>query len=365
MTDRIRTKRKKDGLVQSSNLLEGGKQSVAFPGNSLTATKNGHDFSNLGDQNKSKGIDDFEVFLERVAHDIVYHDSLTPQDKEFLRTMGYQANPSAILYGKHGLQFLALHVVRENHNLKPILAFRGTDFSLNFREVIADWKTNLGLQQTEGLDQIGEAQFHSNQALIEKIIDGFSEKVIVTGHSLGGALAQITACAYPDRVSRIVTFQSPGINKEGVQKLNDHNKESKPNEMIDSTHYRVKGDIPHNFGEAMTPGSIYEFVVEGGDPHGAFPLRSSKFVPASVRRKSPINTSEEVREPAYEAARRTIPDFSIPTSREDFLVDGVKQGVSGLYKTLNNSMEWAITGDPTKLLEQYDRQRKLLTQLRQ
>jgi putative lipase involved disintegration of autophagic bodies len=36
----------------------------------------------------------------------------------------------------------------------------------------------------------------------------------VTGHSLGGALAQLAAASYGDMIQDSITFQSPGLNAE-------------------------------------------------------------------------------------------------------------------------------------------------------
>lgn len=332
----------------------------------------GHDVSKLHIEDESKAnkdnksvgeINEFEVFLEQVAHEIAYHDSLTEPDKEYLRREGYEAHLAAILYGKHGLQFLALRPIGKIQGKDSILAFRGTDIpdfekgNIKPKETMADSKTDLNLIQ------IGWRQFTENQTLIEKVLHGLEDKVIMTGHSLGGSLAQMAACTYPDKTKRIVTFQSPGINEREVRKLSDYNSRARAEDRIDSTHYRVKGDVVPSFGEAMTSGNIHEFdlgLSSFVDSHRAFPLLASKFVPNSVLDQRPsLKTQDEKRSPVNEATRRAIPILaSIPMSRRSLLVNGVKDGVTGLSTTLNNSMEWAITGDSTKLLEQYDKQRK-------
>src|SRR6185312_16300137 len=106
----------------------------------------------------------------------------------------------------------------------PVLAFRGT-------------AEKRGVQDDVNKHGVGAYQFASNEAKVLAMLDAAGGKVISTGHSLGGALAQLTAAHYPGNVSRVVTFQSPGIPKAEADKVKQYNKQH-PEGRIESTHHR-------------------------------------------------------------------------------------------------------------------------------
>ena len=114
---------------------------------------------------------------------------------------------------------------------------------------------------------IGMYQFHPNRALIEAQIAAAAAHgpIIAAGHSLGGALAQITAATFPDQVGGIVTFQAPGVSREMVQQLQNYNAEH-PDRAITAAHHRVHGDPVAMGGQALMPGIIHEHEMVGGNP---------------------------------------------------------------------------------------------------
>jgi pimeloyl-ACP methyl ester carboxylesterase len=104
---------------------------------------------------------------------------------------------------------------------------------------------------------------------------GMLSPVIVTGHSLGGALAQLTAAHFPDRVARVVTFNAPGIAAEEVKRF------AAAKDQPQVTHHRELADIVSEAGEAHLPGSVYEHEVAPGmgkvEAHQAWLLLTPQF----------------------------------------------------------------------------------------
>jgi hypothetical protein len=191
-----------------------------------------------------------DAVVEQLAHGMIDKE-LTPQDDHFLQVNGYQALP--IIRGVH--EFVMRTFLPTQAGKAPIVAFRGTRPS-KIQTVIAD------LDPTG----IGMYQFNPNRALIDAqmAMAATHGQVISSGHSLGGALAQIAAATFPDRVQRIVTFQAPGVSREMVAQLEKYNAEH-PDQAIESSHHRVKGDLVPLGGQALTPGVIHNHKMTDGN----------------------------------------------------------------------------------------------------
>ena len=145
---------------------------------------------------------------------------------------------------------------------EPVLAFAGTN--PKEKRDIADDAHTAG---------VGSYQFASNIGKVNDVLAEAGGRVIFTGHSLGGALAQHGACNFPGAAIAVVTFQAPAIAADDVAKLEAHNKTAK--DKVKSTHYRAEGDIVHAAGEALTEGDVYEFQSVGigwAKDHMQFPL---------------------------------------------------------------------------------------------
>lgn len=224
----------------------------------------------LGDAN---GIANQDIVLEQLAHRGAYgkldprklagwgyREAGASQDPESgFRVVLYLPTDAALSgVGAEGQQAQAIH----GGAPPPVLAFRGTDNSRG----IADDANRKG---------VGTYQFASNEGRIQELLAGAGGKVIVAGHSLGGALAQLAATHFPSQVARVVTFQSPGIEKEEADKLDAHNKGAAPKDRVRSTHHRADKDLVHMAGESLTDGDVYTFSSKGLDSakdHGQFPL---------------------------------------------------------------------------------------------
>jgi len=191
--------------------------------------------------------------FEQLAHRIAY---MTPKEavgqKEWLSRHGYTI-------GKFyedtttGMQCVSLKpkpVSRKGKLIKmpPVLAFRGTDTDKGNRELGKDAAADLRWKA------VGYGQFAANRPQIVNLLASLGGRAVVTGHSLGGALAQLTGCYFPGMVQRIVTFQAPGIDSATAKKLADYNK-ANPGKKVDSTHYVAKGDLVSKAGQNRTANS--------------------------------------------------------------------------------------------------------------
>ena len=155
-------------------------------------------------------------------------------------------------------------IIRAAHGGVPptVLAFRGT-------------ANDRGISDDTNRHGIGTYQFSSNIGRVNAMLGAAGGPVVVTGHSLGGALAQLTAAYFPGSVKRVVTFQSPAIDGDAADRLKQYNAKKPEGEKVKSTHYRAEGDIVHTAGEKLTEGEVYTFHAVGvGNPldHMQFPL---------------------------------------------------------------------------------------------
>jgi hypothetical protein len=213
---------------------------------------------------KAKPLTNTDAVIEQLAHGMVAKD-LDAGDEEFLHTNGYEAMP--IVRGVH--EFVMRTFVPTQAGKPPVVAFRGTVPS-KVQTIIAD------LDPTG----IGMYQFNPNRALIDAQMAKAATHGLITsaGHSLGGALAQIAAATFPDRVGHIVTFQAPGVSKELAKQLVDRNA-AHPDEAIESSHHRVQGDLVPMGGEALTPGVVHNHKMTGGNMLQRNPLAKHTSMP--------------------------------------------------------------------------------------
>jgi hypothetical protein len=205
-----------------------------------------------------------DALIEQLAHGMVAKD-LDARDEQFLHANGYEAMP--IMRGAH--EFVMRNFVPTQAGKAPVVAFRGTVPSKP-QTIIAD------LDPTG----IGMYQFNPNRPMIDAQMAAAVThgQVISAGHSLGGALAQIAAATFPDRVGSVVTFQAPGVSREMANKLVEYNA-AHPDHQIESSHHRVEGDLVPHGGEALTPGVIHNHQMVGGSALSRNPLAKHTSLP--------------------------------------------------------------------------------------
>lgn len=204
---------------------------------------------------KTEGVSNYHVMMEQFAHVYAYGKG----DMKTLDMWGYELS-SEFEDKNSGFRVIGLKpkdaaaVDPDGQALKPVVAFRGT----------ANKGGALDDLNREG---IGTFQFSRNEKEIKNTFGKVGGSADVTGHSLGGALAQLSAARLGGMVRDIITFQAAGINEEDAAKVDagEHK----------ATHYRTAGDLVHSGGEAFAAGEVVQFDHKGIDSalsHMTFPL---------------------------------------------------------------------------------------------
>lgn len=206
------------------------------------------------------------AFYEILAHDFAYRNDL---DSQYL----YNAHPSTqaasfdimsiepqilasnkpLYYKVHSLEvsdqlnnihgLAAYYLIPVNRPDAPgIMVFRGTEPALV--DILSDAE-----KEGPGASSFDLLKLQIGIALLK--LKGVSSKTVVTGHSLGAALAQLTTATFPG-VSECVTFNSPGISNKAMQNFATASQglSVKP----ESTHYVTRGDIVSTAGQKRLPG---------------------------------------------------------------------------------------------------------------
>jgi pimeloyl-ACP methyl ester carboxylesterase len=205
--------------------------------------------------------------LEQMAHGASYNgeragDVVSNREGEsdsdrraMLAQHGYDPEPELIT-GAHGMQMVVFRPTRDG--VAPVVSFRGSS-------ELADLHDDLAA------DQVGDVQYESNEALIDETMRRVSEQygqVELTGHSLGGALAQRTAAHHPDATGHITTFQAPGIDADEIALIDQHNERRIAAGLppLTADHFRVDGDIVPLAGEAHAPGNLHQMTIDYESP---------------------------------------------------------------------------------------------------
>ncbi len=204
------------------------------------------------------------VLLEQIAHYYTYHPKTA--DRSWLAERGYRIVGN--YDKKHDCQWtiFAPNEVGRRFGRSWVVSFRGTEGS---KDVKAD----------VGNLVVGQEQFVCNIGDIAKSLAVCKSNPVVTGHSLGGALAQLAACYLPQMVKKVVTFQSPGIDKASIKRLDDYNKNPKnAGRKIYSEHHLANDDVVIKYaGQGRTKGNIYEYQQQHlGISHKKFPVTASQ-----------------------------------------------------------------------------------------
>jgi serralysin len=155
----------------------------------------------------------------------------------FLAVSGYKIDQ---VFNDSATGFQALGLTSLTPDKPPVLIFRAAD------EPIDD-AANADLRG------IGSNQFLANREAIAAWLAKFSGATLkpdIIGHSIGGAIAQLTAAELTSQIGNVVTFNSPGINNSTVTQF------QQKGIFKNITHYIVNGDLVSLGGQGYLPGSV-------------------------------------------------------------------------------------------------------------
>ncbi len=188
---------------------------------------------------------DYEILAKSLVDQYDKPD-LQTQVSQILENTGYEVDR---VFSNPEIGVVALGLISTGRDRPPVLVFRGKNFG-NDDFMLAD---NSG---------IGMSLFERNKLDIQDWLSNIAQDdnrnvnhllPDVIGHSLGGALAQITAANFTDKIGAVTTFSSPGIPTT-VANLFKKNLKGQ-NKSVN--HYIVSGDPFSLFGETFLPGKIF------------------------------------------------------------------------------------------------------------
>lgn len=163
----------------------------------------------------------------------------------FLASTGYKIDQ---IFNDTNTGFQALGLVSITPDKAPVLVFRGIDSELD--NLANSDPRGIGFNQfiankqaiSNWLTQIGQDRTKNPSGLLPDII----------GHSLGGAIAQLTATEFTNLVGDIITFNSPGVTNSTVELFQQNGGANKT-----VIHYIVNGDNVSLGGQAFLPGKAF------------------------------------------------------------------------------------------------------------
>ena len=202
----------------------------------------------------------FDGFVEQLSGFMAYSNTLdfsdlnNPKDaksgaSKILQSFGYKATPA--IHGAWGLQMMIFTPIPSLAKYAhTILAFRGTEAvksggaaanaATSRRDPNAfrrDNESELDTATDFNESDIAYTQFDTNRALIADAVKNATRggSAVVSGHSLGGGLAQVTAARFPV-FEQLLTFQAPHVKAEDIERLEAQKK-------LRSMNYRMNMDV--------------------------------------------------------------------------------------------------------------------------
>lgn len=241
----------------------------------------------------SEEILTLDAFLEQISVGLVYSNQTAEEMNSdtfderrhsnpaaVLKHFGFKAGP--LILGRWGFQMRTFTPVpgkaRWPH---PIVSFRGTegvkydplgDNAAKTAKAKGGSVAEQAQARREGIEgtvdtimgdlspkQVGWYHVQPNEDLILANLQRLKGKAVSTGHSLGGAIAQLVPALHPEYFDSVVTFQAANIDKAEVAKMRQHNAGEGKADPVLARHYRVEGDIVPTAGQQALDGQITYF----------------------------------------------------------------------------------------------------------
>ncbi len=132
---------------------------------------------------------------------------------------------------------LGVQALQDTDNNNIILVFKGTEPTS-----LQDWYTNF-IQYFMGKET---AQYSLAVQLVTNLLQDYpSNNIILTGHSLGGGLAQYSAAYIDDSRLSAICFNSAGLSDSALERIGDAKLSNSNNRIIQ---VRSTGDIVSEYG---------------------------------------------------------------------------------------------------------------------
>ncbi len=153
--------------------------------------------------------------LELLAKKLAYYNPKNGEKFYFPvdgRLVEYEAEEIHLWQGMfaHGFK-----PVDPDEKAPPILAFSGTFISISHRGALAKVTADFDPRG------VGYIAYSNGKTAIEKWLKKVDRNVLITGHSLGGALAHYVAIDHPEQTQGCFTFSAPGISAKYGEKWKD------------------------------------------------------------------------------------------------------------------------------------------------
>lgn len=208
-------------------------------------------------------IPDAHAFDEFVARELAYVGAgnelgtLTAEQIARLRAEGFEEQIQTVP-GLAGFQMTYL-IPRPDSGRNPMLAIRGSESNADFFQ---DWGSDFDQEQ------VGERQYNANREQIAELIEYLclnspSGQIDLTGHSLGGGLAQNILSHHTAQVARLTTFAAPGQSQATMDRYQQNLAALREQGLSgpEVAHHVEDQGLIYLVGDGHLPGTTYRHDV--------------------------------------------------------------------------------------------------------
>ena len=201
-----------------------------------------------------------------------HESNYTAQERRLLESWGYNPMPSREIHDPDSGLYMAV-IESADGSRPPIVACRGSEMGgpdEHGNVTAIDWISDLDPRG------VGYGQFHDNKQYIDEMMAGL-DHVVVTGHSLGGGLANRLAAQYGDKVDGVYTYQAPGVSTAvpgdptSMDEARMMQEGFNRREGTQAWHMVNQGDVVHRVGNEIAGGDRAHYIVSDSGHNRAMP----------------------------------------------------------------------------------------------